>query len=137
MQKGQYKCKIDDLRRVYLHTVCSLDQNECLAGSHKCSIHAKCVNTIGSHKCQCKSGFKGDGLACDDVNECDLGEHNCNQPGTRCVNTPGAFECQCKPGYSGSARTGCYGKCNRFLPSGACQIWAQICQSRPPKMSTT
>ena len=87
-----------------------LDENECEAGTHKCSPYAKCLNTIGSHKCSCRGGFTGDGYACYDIDECAKGQHNCNKPGSRCKNTPGRFECECAPGYTGNYASGCYDK---------------------------
>ncbi|KAF0026514.1 hypothetical protein F2P81_021251 [Scophthalmus maximus] len=40
------------------------DNDECAAGTHKCSHHAVCLNTQGSYKCRCKSGFRGNGFEC-------------------------------------------------------------------------
>ena len=40
------------------------DVNECNEGSHTCSPHAICRNEIGSYRCDCKDGFKGDGHVC-------------------------------------------------------------------------
>lgn len=40
------------------------DLDECAAGTYKCSHHAVCVNTQGSYRCRCKSGFRGNGFEC-------------------------------------------------------------------------
>ena len=40
------------------------DVNECNEESHKCSPQAICKNEIGSYRCDCKDGFKGDGYVC-------------------------------------------------------------------------
>lgn len=47
-----------------------LDINECWLGLHNCHAKAACFNLEGSFKCTCKDGFRGNGIACEDVNEC-------------------------------------------------------------------
>ena len=42
---------------------------------------------------------------CLDVNECDLGEDDCDE-NARCLNTFGSFTCECNFGYMGSGSTG-------------------------------
>ena len=40
----------------------SKDIDECASGIHNCiNGTANCINTIGSYKCACKSGYRGDG----------------------------------------------------------------------------
>ena len=39
------------------------DINECSTGG--CEANADCTNTVGSFSCSCKSGYHGDGKACD------------------------------------------------------------------------
>lgn len=42
-----------------------VDVNECADGKlNRCHSHAKCINTIGSYKCQCKRGYLGNGFEC-------------------------------------------------------------------------
>ena len=43
-----------------------------------------------------------------DVNECDLGQDNCDADAT-CANTIGSFTCTCNEGYTGSG-VNCNGK---------------------------
>ena len=40
------------------------DLDECSSGTHDCSENAYCINEEGSYKCQCQSGFVGDGKEC-------------------------------------------------------------------------
>ena len=40
------------------------DIDECLDGSHGCSVKDVCTNTDGSYECHCKNGFVGDGRNC-------------------------------------------------------------------------
>ncbi|XP_072017956.1 uncharacterized protein [Amphiura filiformis] len=40
------------------------DINECLTGDYACDRNARCVNTIGSYRCDCNEGFVGDGQTC-------------------------------------------------------------------------
>ncbi|KAJ8304383.1 hypothetical protein KUTeg_017966 [Tegillarca granosa] len=76
------------------------DDNECEDGSAGCDPHAKCINTIGSYKCDCKPGYTGDGFTCRDSNECTRNNGGCDIDAT-CINTPGSFRCVCDEGFSG------------------------------------
>uniref|UniRef100_A0A0M3J3B6 Dumpy n=1 Tax=Anisakis simplex TaxID=6269 RepID=A0A0M3J3B6_ANISI len=63
-----------------------------------------CENTIGSYRCRCKEkGFSlipGQTTACQDVNECIAGVHNCDPSSEICHNTIGGFICNCSNGYT-------------------------------------
>lgn len=48
------------LKDLYL----SLDVNECVTNTHRCNLHAECLNTEGSFKCKCKQGYRGSGFDC-------------------------------------------------------------------------
>lgn len=41
-----------------------VDKDECLLGESTCHQYATCINTLGSHHCQCNDGFEGDGRMC-------------------------------------------------------------------------
>nr|CDJ82526.1 Nidogen and EGF calcium-binding domain containing protein [Haemonchus contortus] len=56
-------------------------------------------------RCQCLSGFKGDGYKiCHDIDECR--EQVCHKDAI-CTNTPGRYFCQCQEGFSGDGVTEC------------------------------
>ncbi|KAK9522677.1 hypothetical protein VZT92_019126 [Zoarces viviparus] len=58
----------------------------------------------GFHCAPCPDGYTGDGVHCDDVDEC---QFNPCYPGVRCVNTAPGFRCEkCPLGYSGPEITG-------------------------------
>ncbi|KFP31954.1 Epidermal growth factor-like 6, partial [Colius striatus] len=42
----------------------ALDINECVTDTHRCNLHAECLNTKGSFKCKCKQGYQGSGFDC-------------------------------------------------------------------------
>ncbi|XP_056123328.1 signal peptide, CUB and EGF-like domain-containing protein 2 isoform X5 [Rhinichthys klamathensis goyatoka] len=73
------------------------DSDQCAEGSDACHIDAICQNTPTSYKCTCKTGFKGDGTHCEDIDECDL-EYNggCVH---ECNNIPGNYRCTCLDGF--------------------------------------
>uniref|UniRef100_A0A8C8A0E6 Signal peptide, CUB and EGF-like domain-containing protein 2 n=1 Tax=Oryzias sinensis TaxID=183150 RepID=A0A8C8A0E6_9TELE len=74
-----------------------LDVDECAEALDNCSIDAICQNTPKSYKCICKSGYKGDGKHCEDVDECAT-EYNggCVH---ECINIPGNYRCTCYDGF--------------------------------------
>ena len=49
-------------------TISCLDADECNASVPVCDVNAKCINTIGSFTCACKTGFSGDGFSCSGKN---------------------------------------------------------------------
>ncbi|XP_043985182.1 signal peptide, CUB and EGF-like domain-containing protein 3 isoform X2 [Gambusia affinis] len=73
------------------------DVDECAEALDNCSIDAICQNTPKSYKCICKSGYKGDGKHCEDVDECAT-EYNggCVH---ECINIPGNYRCTCYDGF--------------------------------------
>ena len=59
-----------------------------------CEHEGVCVNTAGSYKCDCKTGFKG--RRCEEnINECESSP--CQNEGT-CIDERGGFRCICMPG---------------------------------------
>ncbi|KAI8510793.1 hypothetical protein Bbelb_117090 [Branchiostoma belcheri] len=60
-----------------------------------------CTNTPGGFLCSCQHGYtlNRDGLACDDVNECEVSPGICGGRDVGCVNLNGSFDCKCLPGF--------------------------------------
>ncbi|XP_059384417.1 signal peptide, CUB and EGF-like domain-containing protein 3 isoform X1 [Carassius carassius] len=73
------------------------DVDECAEALDSCSMDAICQNTLKSYKCICKSGYKGDGKHCEDIDEC-ASEYNggCVH---ECMNIPGNYRCTCYDGF--------------------------------------
>ena len=42
----------------------SLDINECTDMTHNCGVGETCINTIGSHGCECGVGWTGEVGSC-------------------------------------------------------------------------
>uniref|UniRef100_A0A8B9JL61 Signal peptide, CUB and EGF-like domain-containing protein 3 n=1 Tax=Astyanax mexicanus TaxID=7994 RepID=A0A8B9JL61_ASTMX len=60
-------------------------------------IDAICQNTLKSYKCICKSGYKGDGKHCEDIDECATDYNGgCVHD---CINIPGNYRCTCYDGF--------------------------------------
>ena len=56
-----------------------------------------CVDTFRGYQCKCPRGFRGDGVTCEDIDECaDEASNECEQV---CTNEIGTYECSCRSGY--------------------------------------
>ncbi|KAM4697756.1 uromodulin-like [Rhinophrynus dorsalis] len=93
------------------------DINECAySWSNNCSFGI-CVNTLGSYKCVCPSGFiNGSGNSCLDVNECANPSLNRCHPSATCINSIGSYYCVCPPGLYGDGFSCVIDECS----NGAC-----------------
>jgi len=56
---------------------------------------------------------------CPDVDECELGIHDCHENAT-CVNSPGSFSCICRQGFTGDGRSACDQTCAEPCVHGTC-----------------
>lgn len=116
-----------------------LDINECVEGV-PCAPVATCTNDPGSYSCRCPMGFFGDGIICDNVDECVQGTANCS-PNATCTDLNGGYRCDCTPPYIGDGTVcslcgndvcnegeGCLsceadcGVCGARCEGGACQV---------------
>uniref|UniRef100_A0AC34Q6P6 Uncharacterized protein n=1 Tax=Panagrolaimus sp. JU765 TaxID=591449 RepID=A0AC34Q6P6_9BILA len=88
-----------------------------------CDKNAECIDVRpGRHFCSCKIGYIGDGMHCDDVDECSI-PRLCDNHAI-CRNTNGSYECHCRDGYTGNGF-----KCVPANQSQNCRINPQICHS--------
>uniref|UniRef100_A0A3B1JMS0 Fibrillin 1 n=1 Tax=Astyanax mexicanus TaxID=7994 RepID=A0A3B1JMS0_ASTMX len=79
------------------YTTDGQDINECKVMGNLCQ-KGRCVNTEGSYKCVCNSGYTTDisGTICVDVDECVQAPKPCN---FICKNVEGGYQCSCPRGY--------------------------------------
>lgn len=95
-------------------TACTIDLDECEAGTATCTTAERCINAAGGFDCEaCPSGFvsagKGAKSCTLDVDECEAGTATCTAS-ERCINTAGAFDCAaCPRGFAsaGGGATSC------------------------------
>jgi hypothetical protein len=92
---------------------------DCYANNGNCVAPATCSALSGAVRCLCPSdqasdnhggcktcgaGYAGDGVKCNDIDECATKTAMCD-PNATCTNTPGSFTCKCKAGYTGDGKT--------------------------------
>ena len=58
----------------------------------------KCIDRIGTYECKCLPNYSGDGVDCEDIDECETKTHFCGSGGI-CTNLDGDHRCDCKDGY--------------------------------------
>eukprot|EP00243_Klebsormidium_subtile_P000648 TRINITY_DN110_c0_g1_i1.p1 TRINITY_DN110_c0_g1~~TRINITY_DN110_c0_g1_i1.p1 ORF type:complete len:634 (-),score=210.48 TRINITY_DN110_c0_g1_i1:256-2157(-) len=77
---------------------CSLNNGGCwsMKDPHSSTVFTACRE--GVDHCVCPPGFRGDGVNCQDIDECAPDSNVCKCPECNCRNTIGSFECTCNAG---------------------------------------
>ncbi|XP_041834846.1 nidogen-2 isoform X3 [Melanotaenia boesemani] len=108
--------------------------NPCYSGNHDCDTTAQCIPLEGqAFRCQCATGYTGDGRNCYDIDECAEGLSQCGDH-SQCLNLPGSHRCQCQRGFELGDRRACvdidecslspchiHARCINILGSFQCQ----------------
>uniref|UniRef100_A0A0N5C2R8 EGF-like domain-containing protein n=1 Tax=Strongyloides papillosus TaxID=174720 RepID=A0A0N5C2R8_STREA len=98
-----------------------LNTSECI---DTCSENAICEEGT----CICLEGFIGDGIECQDKDECETGEHICGEH-SKCKNIFGAYHCVCDPGFI-ATEEGC-------IDDNECEKETALCGKNSLKNQTT
>ncbi|XGW14216.1 hypothetical protein V3C99_000497 [Haemonchus contortus] len=104
---------------------------------NNCDVNAECIDVRpGRHFCTCKVGYIGDGMRCDDIDECSLAGI-CDTHAT-CHNSPGSFNCTCNPGYIGNGHV-CEAidttNGTKTTPRPNCHLDARLCHANAECMA--
>ncbi|XP_028408889.1 scavenger receptor cysteine-rich type 1 protein M130-like [Dendronephthya gigantea] len=73
------------------------DVDYCSSGLHNCNSRAQCINETDGFSCRCNPGYTGNGVSCNDINECSFA--NMCDSNALCTNTLGSYQCYCKSGF--------------------------------------
>ncbi|XP_076037180.1 uncharacterized protein LOC143022668 isoform X11 [Oratosquilla oratoria] len=111
-----------------------IDINEC--EGRPCRRNERCLNNEGSYQClallDCSAGYRMNdrGTQCVDIDECQLGTHQCHGL-QECINRHGGYVCQCPAGYRTNANRVCedIDECNSYFGS-VCSVNAK-CENLP------
>ncbi|CAI5764412.1 fibulin-5 isoform X1 [Podarcis lilfordi] len=88
---GSFLCRCDPGYELEADGISCTDMDECSFSEFLCQH--ECVNQPGSYYCFCPAGYVLlDDIRCQDVNECDVGNHTCTLQQT-CFNVQGGFKC--------------------------------------------
>uniref|UniRef100_A0A8C6KM04 EGF-containing fibulin-like extracellular matrix protein 2 n=2 Tax=Nothobranchius TaxID=28779 RepID=A0A8C6KM04_NOTFU len=121
---GSFLCQCDNGFELAADSISCDDVDECSLSSYMCQY--QCVNTPGSYSCECPQGYQlQGGRLCQDINECEMGTHDC-QDDDMCWNYYGGFRCYprnpCEPPYTQTSESRCF-----------CQSQSE-CQGLPPSI---
>ncbi|KAI8778024.1 fibrillin-3, partial [Biomphalaria glabrata] len=111
---------------------CNQDVDEC-ATNGACLLGQICVNTLGSFKCECPSGFENISGQCQDINEClDVLDNKCDLSTEDCINNMGSYSCECRTGFSRNKNYICQDIDECATSSHNCE---QICENTEGKFN--
>ncbi|KAG1677538.1 Fibulin-2 [Nymphon striatum] len=109
---GIYSCEAGNGAESIIANATLSILDECVLGTHRCDLRTEvCFPTEVGYECRlkeedshrCSYGMELVGSQCVDINECQLGIHNCPSS-ERCDNTVGSFSCSrildCGTGYT-------------------------------------
>jgi len=87
-------------------TICMIDYPQAFpvdtqVPTHNCSVNAACANAFGTYECHCDEGYDGNGITCEDVDECALEIDECGPANVGCENFEGGYNCTCEEGFRG------------------------------------
>ncbi|CAJ0578467.1 unnamed protein product, partial [Mesorhabditis spiculigera] len=88
---GSHKC-ICDPGFSLQDNLCQPINRDCSVDDSICDRHAFCVKSL--KMCVCQAGYQGDGIFCEDVDDCETGAAKClADDGQRCLNVIGGYLC--------------------------------------------
>ncbi|RDD45038.1 Latent-transforming growth factor beta-binding protein 4 [Trichoplax sp. H2] len=96
---GNYECQCPNGYVLAKNKLRCKDINDCTKKNNPCHAQATCTNLPGSFNCTCNAGYTGDGLHCEDINECNSTISWPCYPHQTCENTLGSYKCDCQEGY--------------------------------------
>ncbi|XP_072043967.1 uncharacterized protein [Amphiura filiformis] len=94
--------------------------DECVEDIDTCDVNAECHDQDDGYQCTCKPGFIGNGLLCEDIDECTSSP--CMNDGT-CETDVNSYSCRCATGYTGDTCQIDIDECTSFscMNGGTCE----------------